>query len=60
MGAAGGAFGPLMAALANDMDMKMGLVLFNGMTNPGWIMFICWVVLGGVTQVFFKVSLRSQ
>lgn len=49
------AFGPALSAIFNGVDFTVGGVKFNGLTNPGWIMFVFWAVTGVVIQYEFQV-----
>lgn len=56
-GAVGMAFGPAMSAVFNGVDFTVAGVQFNGLTNPGWIMFVLWVILGWIIQIEFQVKI---
>lgn len=49
------AFGPALSAVFNGVDFTVAGVEFNGLTNPGWIMFVLWVILGWIIKVEFQV-----
>ncbi|CAN0151835.1 unnamed protein product, partial [Ectocarpus sp. 4 AP-2014] len=53
-GALGMAFGPAVSAVLIAADFTMAGVEFNGLTNPGWIMFVLWVVMGALIQCEFQ------
>ncbi|CAB1098638.1 unnamed protein product [Ectocarpus sp. CCAP 1310/34] len=53
-GALGMAFGPAVSAVVIAVDFTLAGVEFNGLTNPGWIMFVLWVVMGALIQYEFQ------
>eukprot|EP00903_Cladosiphon_okamuranus_P007004 g6815.t1 len=53
-GAVGMAFGPAISAVFNGINFSVAGVKFNGLTNPGWIMFVLWVILGWIIQTEFR------
>lgn len=55
-GALGMAFGPALSAVLIVADFTLAGVEFNGLTNPGWIMFVLWVVMGALIQYEFQVG----
>ncbi|CAN0489305.1 unnamed protein product, partial [Hapterophycus canaliculatus] len=57
-GAVGMAFGPAMSAVFNEVDFTVAGIKFNGLTNPGWIMFVLWLVMGAIIQYEFQVRER--
>eukprot|EP00611_Tribonema_gayanum_P025678 TRINITY_DN5919_c0_g1_i2.p1 TRINITY_DN5919_c0_g1~~TRINITY_DN5919_c0_g1_i2.p1 ORF type:complete len:863 (-),score=287.56 TRINITY_DN5919_c0_g1_i2:526-3114(-) len=54
VGALGMAFGPFAAAVINLLDFEIGFIKVNGLTGPGWFMFIMWTLLGLATLIKFK------
>lgn len=54
-GAVGMAFGPFASAVMDGVDFTWGKVIFNGLTNPGWIMFVLWVIMGVIIYFHFQV-----
>lgn len=56
-GAVGMAFGPALSAVFNEVNFTVAGVVLNGLTNPGWIMFVLWVILGWIIQTEFQVRL---
>ncbi|CAM9520385.1 unnamed protein product [Discosporangium mesarthrocarpum] len=54
VGAMGMSFGPFIAAVLSQVDVSLGPFFFNGLTLPGWFMFLCWLVMGIVTFAIFK------
>lgn len=51
----GMAFGPFFSAVMNGVNFTIAGVTFNGLTNPGWIMFILWISMGLVIHFEFQV-----
>ncbi|CAM9557712.1 unnamed protein product [Phaeothamnion confervicola] len=54
VGAVGMAFGPFVAAVLAQFEFNVGILIMNGMTSPGWFMFVSWSFLGLLTLCFFK------
>ncbi|CAN0408862.1 unnamed protein product [Ascophyllum nodosum] len=52
--AAGMAVGPFVATMTNSVGFRVVGVRFNGLTNPGWIMFVLWIVIGIVVFLGFQ------
>lgn len=55
VGALGMAFGPFFSAVMNGVEFEIAGIAFNGLTNPGWIMFIFWIVMGLIIHFEFQV-----
>ncbi|CAN0496078.1 unnamed protein product, partial [Laminaria digitata] len=55
VGALGMAFGPFFSAMMNGVKFKIAGIMFNGLTNPGWIMFIFWIIMGLIVHFEFQV-----
>ena len=60
VGALGMAFGPFFSAVMNGVEFEISGVTFNGLTNPGWIMFIFWIVMGLIIHFEFQVRTRRE
>ena len=48
------AVGPFISAMMTEVDFTIVGVRFNGLTNPGWIMFMLWVVMGFLICTVFQ------
>ena len=55
-GSVGMAVGPFISAMLTKVDFTIVGVRFNGLTNPGWVMFVLWVVVGFLLFTVFQAS----
>lgn len=53
-GSLGMAAGPAFSAAINNIDLSVGIVIINGLTAPGWFMFIAWAILLVLTVFYFN------
>ena len=47
---------PFISAMLTKVDFTIVGVRFNGLTNPGWVMFVLWVVVGFLLFTVFQAS----
>lgn len=50
------AFGPFLSAMTNEVEFTAFGMRFNGLTNPGWVMFVLWTIMGVVVYMEFQAS----
>lgn len=50
------AIGPFTSAIMTEVDFSVFGIRFNGLTNPGWIMFVLWLVVGFLLLTVFQAS----